>query len=267
MSKVKPVHGIIGVFDILGYKQVLRNPVDAVVEIIQRYLQTVAEIPEKTFLGPIPPGQFAEAMKSMVRVSFSDTILIAMPLAADSKNFVTIEDEALRVRWWVFLNTVRRLILEMFRAGLPLRGMIHIGDYFIETPIFAGKCIVEAYEMAEKQNWTGCYLSKEARQSVDQPPFEDQEMFNHVLPLYQVPLKNGNVEQFRAINWGFWAPWNFKFVEGDLREAVMESFLKHSKSIEGSTFDKIANTEAFLKFCKMSAGRIQQPPWIPPENA
>lgn len=67
----------------------------------------------------------------------------------------------------------------------------------------------------------------------------------------------------RTVNWGFWSPWNYPSIKGVLREAVLESFLKHNKTLGEKEFIKVSNTEVFLNSCKLSARNLRAEPWVP----
>lgn len=246
-------------------------------QIVERHLNTLPKFPDRMFGRPLASFNddgSLEILKSLNWLLFADSILLTLPVIKTDKMGTLSEPAAAAAHRrsqngaGLFLFTVTRLMLEMFTNGLPLRGAVHAGEFYVEPPFFAGATITEAYELAATQNWTGCVLTTAARQQIEEL-YKGDKLFgiDHALPVYDVPSKAGSI-QCRSINWGFFAPWNYPFVEGSLREAVLDSFQKHNKTVGEKEFSKINNTEAFLSFCRLSARSLHSGPWSPlPEFA
>ncbi len=166
LEKVNPVKsatGLIAVFDILGYQQILENnenEIEAVANIISDKL---SKLPEYIF--NFHNKVFSDFMNRLGKVfesnlewkTFSDTIMVFMPLEK------RISPNRLSNLWLYFLLFCEDLFKEMFFSGLPLRGTISYGKYYFTHNCFAGKPIVECYKESKEQDWCGCILTKEAQ--------------------------------------------------------------------------------------------------------
>lgn len=83
---------------------------------------------------------------------------------------------------------------------LPLRGSITVGDIIISDDLVIGKPIVDAYEMEQKQEWIGCWVSRNALELLSKEAFEEH-IKKRAIVEYEIPLKKGNVEKMFAYNW------------------------------------------------------------------
>jgi hypothetical protein len=81
----------------------------------------------------------------------------------------------------------------MFEQGLPVKGAIDCGQFFVKDHCFAGKTIVNAYHLANNLELSGCVLTpyasdqvKEALQNVNDTDlilFFDEILFEYLTPL------------------------------------------------------------------------------------
>jgi hypothetical protein len=249
-SEIK--EGLVGWFDILGYTSLLRNPdLNYVVKLIQKSLSASSEALRQwvdSIVKLVPDGKARgwaqEATNVTSVIVFADTILVTLPvLKTDS-----VEQKL--VKWGMFFEQAVILHFDLFREGLPIRGAISFGEYYVsERPlIFAGKPILRAHEIANSQDWSGSVLALEA-----ETEFENLEKsspsFGKLLRPYTIrcspPLKTDHVGQMLCLNWPK------VFTEDairniNIREAVVAMFGKHNKAIRSVDQPKIDNTETFI---------------------
>jgi hypothetical protein len=273
-APVQATYGFLGFFDILGYRQLLeRNEIPTVIEVLRSKVGSLPTFTDRIFGRPLAEfknERASEVLRSLQWLSFADSILLTMPVMHKEAPGIVSPgatatgeiEPALEAGLFFFVAT--RLIFEMFSSGLPLRGAIHVGDFHVAPPFFAGASITEAYELTMKQEWTGCALTAAAAERVTTLfRGENHDWLELSLPRYDIPVKGGATIASRAVNWGFWAPWNYRHVTGVLREAVIESFLKHKKTLSEKEFLKVTNTEVFLNYCKINARNSHPEPWQP----
>ncbi len=55
-----------------------------------------------------------------------------------------------------------------------------------------------------------------------------------------------------VLNVSFGKTWNEDLLAGDLRQKILEYFWKHKKDVPQSAIQKVHNTEALLRFLKMT---------------
>lgn len=87
---------------------------------------------------------------------------------------------------------------------MPLRGAVSYGDIYINEKknIVLGKALTEAYSLEGKQEWIGVILDN-AIETRYQEFFNKRKdgLFEEILYTYNVPLKQGRSQPFKAINW------------------------------------------------------------------
>ena len=138
--------GLIGFFDILGYKSLLENNEPEIIadsvlplltninKIVPDFLKNKVQKSILSTLEKLPsekynPQDLEILMYSIVDeikwLIFSDSILLSMPIdSIDREHFIKIG---------VFFTVCTYLLRGMCDAGLPLRGAIDFGKYCIES--------------------------------------------------------------------------------------------------------------------------------------
>ncbi|MHA2032708.1 MAG: hypothetical protein ACW99Q_25340, partial [Candidatus Kariarchaeaceae archaeon] len=167
--EVVPKTGLIGFFDILGYQQMLlNNEVERTSHLI---VDVIANIPPevvKNLLGDhslieeegLKTRQYLDKFWTDIITEeigwllFSDSILVSLPLDLSEDRFFY------GVRFFAFLHVCAFLTRQMFDKGLPLRGALSYGDFFIQDTYFAGQPIIESYQASESLELSGCVLTK-----------------------------------------------------------------------------------------------------------
>ncbi|MBC2703518.1 hypothetical protein [Desulfobacula sp.] len=181
---------------------------------------------------------FDKKIKEIDWLVFSDTILLNMPIEEIGKA---------RNQIAIFFMACKILMVTMFMHGLPLRGAVDFGDYYINKNCFAGFPIVDTYKLSNMLELSACVVSKELEEKLNKNDF--LKFFKHYsspkrdyLYSYLVPLKDKE-EQYQTIAY---AP---PLLEGEnLRQSILSSFGKHNKTIPLAIQDKIRNTEQYFYF-------------------
>ena len=239
--------GIIGFFDILGYKNFLEN--NEVGEAVSEVLKTLAEMPiaaqayvKKTVnstqdSGPLPQTE---------HLVFSDTILLTSGYDEEESK------ERKELRWILFLFQTAVLTRKMFDYGLPLRGAITFGEYVVQTKgsCFAGRPIIEAYNSASGINVSAVILSKSADEEMSELSVDGDVKIamEQWLVSYLVPMKAASPIRSKIIDFTVFKEPTFKSLDRDVRSLVFDCFSSHSKDVPPSVYEKLNNTEMLLRF-------------------
>jgi len=255
-----PKEGIVGFFDILGYQSFLQNnsPEYAAKEVFSTLTHLDKEIPQRL----LDIGQKDLPLSPMEWLIFSDTILLTSPLKGD-------EEDMLHT-WMDFIMASLVLNSRMFTFGLPLRGAITIGKYFVQGGCFAGKPIIEAYKLTQEIDLAACIISERASHYLSsllskQNPEESPELFIFFRPAfikYPVPKKNGRSEDLNALNFAYSSDFGFR-KNPDLHQVVLDCFWKHNKDISPGAETKIQNTERFFRYMKFRFPEFFTPAPVP----
>ncbi|NVO10542.1 MAG: hypothetical protein HXX16_11315 [Bacteroidales bacterium] len=253
----------VGLLDILGFKELaLRNNHQELIKIYDLFDKVV-----KRGLTLFKESFQNDEFKPRV-----DSIKI---------NSLTISDSLIlwteNTKFHHFINlvvTIRAILSEAMRCGIPLRGTIVVGPISVREEKLNsntenikltcfGKSIVDAYTLSEKQNWSGCIITKECIERY-QMSFEELKLRpskytndqidkslslsslenKKLLRKYLVPLKDGKLAEEYVINWV--NELNPKMEELSIRN----SFVKYNKSVDDWRVEmKIRNTIAFANDC------------------
>lgn len=233
--------GIVGFFDILGYQSLLeKNEPEEIAETVLPFLTGIkSEVLDDLKTWNI---SYKEELIIIVRdyikwLVFSDTILLTMPIQESDRNINLI-------LWGIFFTVSKRLQTKMFRNGLPLRAAISYGKFYIKDTCFAGRTIIEAYQLCNQLEFAACVLtescSKELENCDIKKSFNNKDVFD-----YLVPKKDGESRMLTL------AAYVYNTEKENLRTQVLESFLGHNKDIPISAQKKITNTEQWLEFLRL----------------
>lgn len=226
--------GFIGFYDILGYQNLMeKNDPEYVTKTVLNHLSSIGKDIPTSILRLIPEYKEGEGEKILRKVDFfvfSDSILMTLET---SKEFTEIQLQ-------VFLIASILLQSSMFKKGLPLRGVINFGDYYLDkSKGFAGKPIIEAYQVCQSLELAACVITEKARSGV-QPYFSSSSSF---MKEYPIPTKIGNIRMMTIIAHTY--KWDRP--ESEMRSFIFRSFNAHKKDVDISVQKKIDNTEEFLK--------------------
>ncbi len=273
------IEGLFGMFDILGYKSLIKKDIDYVLNvyynsIYNRHLAALAFADSHmTNLQPsVQPKLLA----------FSDTFIFYQEFYPNEEIFKKLQ------RVSAFIISSCYLLRLAFEGGIPLRGAISFGEYYIdkENMIFLGHPIVEAHDLEVSQDWSGAVLCDSAYNLI-KPMIEDKDLKSQILQIktnedcklcnrtcpfdlneylveYGIPYK-GETQRGMALRWDDFAVRdlfgigleniNINSVRGDLCECleiygiVKERFGSHDKGIDDREIkNKIENTSKFFEY-------------------
>jgi len=263
MAAIKPQTGLVAFFDILGYKQIMLN--NDIHKTAQLVSDTLINIPGNIIKNIKPAENMPENekfetnqsiidswQKTLSKINwliFSDSILISLPFEPQAPLLLMLQHYA------AFATVCATLLNETFSAGLPLRGAISVGEFFIEEKCFAGKPIISAYRTAQELEFSGCILAEDANNFISQlrkeviiKGYENMlTMLDQTTILYLVPKKDAPSKRNRTINWVALELEDFPKIEGNIRDFVTTAFLMHNKIALPMVQAKIINTEMFVR--------------------
>jgi len=92
------------------------------------------------------------------------------------------------------------------RVGLycvPLRGGIAHGRFAfnLDHYLFSGPALVDAYELGESSQWLGISLDDKVAEAVMKLPIGRSTRGKEMVVNWEVPCKNGSIENRMVINW------------------------------------------------------------------
>jgi len=228
--------GLIGFFDVLGYKSIIENnPIGEVISIVHTIQKTVDE--HQKYLD--------EWADYCGHVLFSDSILVYAPFSEprnEHKNTGLIAEFC------------AGLLNDLFWAGLPTRGAWAFGDFYIDLQpgkiCLAGMPIIEAYELCNCIDLAGCVVAPSAETVLVGKQILDSSSEQ---PLgfikYLVPLKGQQKQKLFMLNHYTFDRHNNRHPEIS-RQTVFEKFGAHNKRISVGVLSKANNTLEFLEASK-----------------
>ena len=242
--------GLVGFFDILGYQNLLeRNEPEVIAQDVLPLLLNIKtqaiELLKDIYSELRKSGQhneisdiFESRGKSIEWLVFSDTVLLTLDI--DESSLV-----CKMACWLNFLAVTLILMKELFMAGLPLRGAIDYGKFFIDGNCFAGRTIVEAHRLGGQLELSACVLTDHAAKIFRSIPMLYDLLYGKMIVEYLVPMKSGeqHMSAVAATVAGTDNP--------DIHSEVMKSFWKNKKDISHSATVKAQNTEQWLDFLRL----------------
>jgi len=254
--------GIIGFFDILGYQSFLENsPGDASRQVVSKLVslkQAMADEMRQAFSHEQDKPKVEELVGLLNWLVFSDTILLY-------SQFDGSDSPGKRSNRWIVMNFACLLLWRrMFEYGLPLRGVVHTGEFLVQGTCFAGRAIVEAYRLSQDLNLSACAYSRAAFSALLRQANEphDPLLWNWIpawLFEYQLPRKKSSPERRVTINpLAIFLESYETYFKGDIRQIVHESFWKHDKDILETARAKVQNTEQFLRACRFAIENLDE---------
>lgn len=149
-------NGFFGMFDILGYKDLIEhNTLDDIVDI---YYNNILNREEPAFaFGNSHTPDLSPSVQAE-KLAFSDTFILYSQFY-DGENSI---EKLQRAFAYVFYSAY--LLRFSFDSGIPLRGALCFGEYYVdkENICFLGSPILEAYNASNKQNWCGAVICNSA---------------------------------------------------------------------------------------------------------
>jgi hypothetical protein len=259
------IKGFFALFDVLGYSKMIESMKDNLEGLIDIYTNTLMDIDDLALsleghnklllLAPIETKSFV----------FSDTIVLYQDMP---KGPVALQAPTINV----FLGEACYLLRLAFERGIPLRGAVSYGDYYIQEDrgCFIGYPVIEAHNIESKQNWSGATICKSAwdklyslhnestRMEGEWRGFDLRGFFsplnNPLWVKYPIPYESSNINGI-ALCWhdvilDFMCLNKISGIStNDFGQYVREKFEAHGKTVDNNddkTKKKIENTAAFL---------------------
>ncbi len=261
--------GLIGFFDILGYQNFLKNnsaeqSINKVFDIITSMPKIISDYSENwsksienheifSKFSKKYANEFSLTRKHLV---FSDTIVFTLPLP--SFHFPRYNFEIFMLGMFHMKMCSSLLINEMHNHGLPIRGVLHEGDFFLKDSCLAGSGIVEAYQLCELLNFSGLVCSKTLSDTFIQRCNSETTLINNngdslFAFSYPAPLKNGGDLNLVHVNWMeviLGIKENIHYFDNcrdDVENYVLKSFWDHQKECPSSVDLKVHNTAKLIR--------------------
>jgi hypothetical protein len=254
--------GIMGFFDILGYQSFLKNnPGDAARRVVSKLgglEQSLAAEMREALLHKQKAPKVEELLALLKCLVFSDTVMLYSP-------FDDGDSVRTRSNRWIVMNFACILLWRrMFEFGLPLRGVLHTGEFLVEKACFAGRAIVEAYQISQDFDLAVCAYTRAAFDELVRQANEpyDPLLWNWIptqLFEYRIPRMQGTDERLVTINpLALFLEGHDRYFNGDLRQLVHDAFWKHGKDIPESAASKLLHTEQFLRACRFTLSTMEE---------
>lgn len=249
MATIKPKHGIVGFFDILGYTNFLENndaqdAATVIVDVLTKLHEKVPKLATEVFQHTAE--EFRKPLDRVEWLVFSDTILVVLPWSK-------AEVDRYRFNEWVAFTMIAQILSRMmFDYGLPLRGAITTGDFVLEGNCFAGKSIIEAHHLSESLDLAATALSRGAAQDMQVLFKKNGYSPHHLFQEYLLPLKGQSHAKHLVLS----PTPCVKPFQGDIPQLVAETFWRHNKDVPVNVVPKLKNTEMLFRFLKMKHAHI-----------
>lgn len=240
-------YGFVGFFDILGYKEIIENnDIDRVSSIISDILESLVKRTSDAVLSKLKSEDakklFSESISNIESRLISDSIILAFPLV-EGKKTDSLAFQSLR-----FLSYASQLLRLSFDQGLPLRGAIDYGDFFLSGQCFAGKPLIDCYKLGGKLDLAGCAITDSCTKYVlhtikPRPLIAD--VLNRLIVPYLIPFNDATCQHMRILNWYLpWQDWGDPY--DNFRSHTISAFQAHNKDIGPAVVSKVTNTEIML---------------------
>lgn len=214
----------VGLFDILGFREMVAN--DRLEVIWKAYSEIKSSA---SFIKDNLESLFK--LRIINVENFSDTFFM---YTADISGKGQDETDE-------YFNAILGVCDALFHSAntnsIPTRGTITAGELIVNEGISIGKTIVEAYEMEQKQDWIGCWISDAAIKRISGTLLE-RHMKGNLILRYRVPLKTGEINEYYVFNWV-----NLPF-EADYDSLMLRVKPDHEWTAER----KHRNTRDFIRF-------------------
>lgn len=244
------MRGLIGFFDILGYQNFLENnsATDSALEVLNIITNVPVQVRSISNTNANEFAQeevfFSQFDANFKHLVFSDTIIFTL-------NY----PEGANIDW---IGRARRtmsdyssiLFAKMFKNGLPMRGAIHEGDFIVKDMCFAGKGIVEAYQLCQSLNMSGLVFSKQLGEDIDNANSSSKDnCFSHETYFtYLTPIKNGEEIKLLNVNWlEYLDEDEASLCRCDIESYVLRSFWGHQKDCSSAVDIKVHNTQKVIR--------------------
>ncbi len=264
---------IFGLFDILGFTSFCEHCDSQNAEAVFKIMDDFeVEIPKMVFAGldiknNVPPEKMEMITSRLRWLIFSDTVFVAMPFDLSDK------PDTLKFNLIFFTILVAHINRRMFEIGLPVRGAVHVGDVILGKRCFAGKALVEAFNLGKKIQIAGTVISEQANAFIFNHfsnPTGFQMMFKNLIIECDIPTDTKQLansiwcdtsEKIKTLCWFYlqMGPVERFTIPLDLNRFITQKFTAHGKKLLGvSEKMKAVNTEKLFKDWKAANHRDYQ---------
>ena len=242
---------IVGWNDILGFQTVLENKdVSYLREHVVSRLEDLRKDRVRESLKTLTPHEDVQKHLDAVRTCvISDTIAVVCPMA-----------DPAWASWLAFLTCSATLHMEMFDAGLPLRGAITVGDIIFDDWCVLGRPVVAAHKACERLHVSACRLLPDAVDSIQMAfSAENRGSLRKGPPVdwYNLATDSEGKERTPQLMQLFSQAFLLAPDKKNLAEYVAQRFAAHGKSVNSpKTRQKMDNTIAFLQWNRWHIEKI-----------
>ncbi|SOD22588.1 hypothetical protein [Nitrosomonas ureae] len=260
--------GLICYFDILGYQNFLKNNsaeksinkvfniITSIPDLISKLSENwIKELEQTEYLSLLEKKYLAEFKHNLKHLVFSDTIVLTLPLPSFHLHSNTIK--IFHVGLYHIKLCASVLMEEMHSQGLPVRGVIHEGEFFLKDSCLAGSGIVEAYQLCEELNFSGLVCTQSLSNTLLERFKLHKPIINNdgaaLLFTYPTPLKNGSEIKLVLVNWMEVIlavkedSHYFDECRKDIEYYVLKSFWAHLKDCPNLVDLKVHNTVKLIR--------------------
>jgi len=155
-GKGRKIEGFSGLFDVLGYSKMVESMKDDLDDLINIYTNTLMNVDDLA-LSLEGKKKFLLASIETKSFAFSDTIVLYQDMP---KGPVIMQTPTINA----FLGEVCYLLRLAFERGIPLRGAVSFGEYYVQEDksCFLGYPVIEAHKKEKEQMWSGAILCESA---------------------------------------------------------------------------------------------------------
>jgi hypothetical protein len=199
--EMKSEQGMVAFLDILGYSNFLENnePEQAANTVLQTLLdlpKTILDLELTIMKHTETKDDIAAHLKKFKWAIFSDTIVLTNAYMANDSTITKGE------RWIMFMLNLTTVFSHLFVHGLPVRGAVCFGDYFVTQQCFAGRPIVKAHRLATRLDLAAIVFDDSAKHELQKSSEADESIARamEIISLdYLIPMKNDPHEKMRVL--------------------------------------------------------------------
>ncbi|WP_368293694.1 hypothetical protein [Dehalobacter sp. TBBPA1] len=174
-------------FDILGFRNLVNN----------HNLSDITSLMNDVFRSVL---RFSNSVYDEDGVALSEQMVSFLQFS-DSIVFYTTGTK--KEEFSRLVHVCKVFVYSCFVAGIPIRGSISKGEFYVDNDLFFGKALIEAYENGERQQWVGAFINNSCVKYI-------QEYYSDALDFLQkkgylvrgdIPIKVGVIQDQYIINW------------------------------------------------------------------
>jgi hypothetical protein len=218
---------MVAVCDLLGFRELVKH--STFEELVGHHIPSILNVQkgiprQETSIPPTHEQIFRDRIVG--HAFFSDTVLL-YSLSEDKYGYENLITATMYLIAYPILWPEYR-----FRAG------ISYGEFYrdAENNVYAGKALVEAYELEKRQDWCGGALTRTAEGKISEANVHPY----HLVP-YDVPFKFCNTESHLVVNWTLAKHDAIDKEFGWLERSYTLPLTEQEKAVER----KLINTEKF----------------------